>query len=150
MDQQDRITPFAEAVVETLRDMAGVESAAGDTTQANGPQDYGDVSAMLRLMGVGDGCLILSFPMATATPLAQRILDGAAELNDAMVRDCAGELANVVAGHAKALLFGTPDHFNLATPTVVSGPPTLPAGQTWQVNFSSEVGGFRLFLRLPE
>ena len=149
MDDPNQVVPFAEAVVVTLREMAGVESATGETTKFYGPPGYGDVSAVLRLMAAGEGYLILSFPTATANALARRVLDGAAELNDAMVRDCAGEVVNVAAGQAKALLFGTPEHFTLGTPMVVNGPPALPAEPTWMVDFTSEIGAFRLYLRLP-
>jgi chemotaxis protein CheX len=146
---QEQVDPFIEAVLVTLREMAGVEPAAREVRPAAGQAEFGDVSAMLLLHAGGEGYLVLSFPWATATELASRVLADAAALDDGMVRDCAGELANVVAGQAKALLFGTPDHFTFSTPTVTAGPPPVPDGNWWSVDFLSEVGPFHLHLRLP-
>jgi CheY-specific phosphatase CheX len=45
----------------------------------------------------------------------------AEQLDPAMVADCMGEIANIIAGQAKALLHGTPNHFVFSTPTVTLG-----------------------------
>lgn len=149
MDSPDRVVPFIESVGMTLREMAGIEAAPGEPKRVADLNAIGDIAAVLALMAASNGYLVLGFPIATATALAQRVLDGATELNDTMIRDCVGELANVVAGQTKTLLFGTPEHFTLSTPTVVSGPPDVPAGNWWMVDFRSEVGPFRLCLRPP-
>jgi CheY-specific phosphatase CheX len=146
---QDRAEPFVAAVLMTLREMAGVEAMAQEMSRATGPDGFGDLSAVLRLSGIGEGYLILSFPNQTARLLAVRVLNGAAPLDDELIRDCAGEVANVVTGQAKALLAGTPNRFTFSTPTVIVGPPVVPAGEWWVVGFVSEVGPFRLHLRQP-
>jgi chemotaxis protein CheX len=143
------VEPFASSVILTLREMAGVEAAVREIKQSTGQDDFGDVSAVLRLIGANEGYLALSFPNATANALAARVLSDAANVNADMIHDCIGELVNVVAGQAKALLFGTPGHFTLSTPTVVLGVPELPAGTRWMAEFVSEVGEFRLHVRLP-
>jgi CheY-specific phosphatase CheX len=57
------------------------------------------------------------FPAVTATALAARVLcDAAIEPDADLARVCLGEIANIVAGQAKALLAGTPLHFSLSAP----------------------------------
>jgi CheY-specific phosphatase CheX len=45
-------------------------------------------------------------------------LPAGTELNDGIVNDVAGELANVIAGQAKTMLKGTPYHFTMSIPAV--------------------------------
>lgn len=141
--------PFAEAVAITLREMAGVEAAARGAAPATGPGGFADISAVLRLSTGGEGYLVLSLPAATAAALAARILGDAVEPDEAMARDCAGELANVIAGQAKAMLVGSPHHFTFGTPRVAAGDPGLPPGDRWVAEFVSELGEFSLHLCLP-
>ena len=66
--------------------------------------------------------LVLSFPAQTAAALAGRVLAEVAQApDDDLVRDCMGELANVIAGQAKTLLAETPYQLLLATPSILSG-----------------------------
>ena len=144
------IGPFAEAVAVTLREMAGVEAVVRDAAPAAGPAGFGDVSAVLRLSTGGEGYMVLSLPAATAAALAGRVLGGViGEPDAAMVLDCAGELANVIAGQAKTMLVGTPHHFTFSTPRVADGDPGLPAGEWWVAAFLSDAGEFSLHLCLP-
>jgi chemotaxis protein CheX len=143
------IGPFAEAVAIALREMAGVEAVVRDAAPVTGPDGFSDVSAVLRLSTGGEGYMVLSLPTATATALATRVLADAAEPDDEMVRDCAGEMANVIAGQAKTMLVGNPHHFTFSTPRVASGDPGLPPGERWVATFVSEAGEFSLHLCLP-
>jgi chemotaxis protein CheX len=142
------IESFATATAATVREMASIEVVPGEPGGSAGPA--GDWVAVLRLTGQREGCLALAFPRSTARALAERILQGTgAVLDDALVRDCLGELANVVAGQTKALLYGTPAHFTLATPTVTADSPDLPKDGWQKVDFKSEAGEFQLHLRPP-
>ena len=143
------IGPFAEAVSISLREMAGVEAVVRGAAPAAETDGFGDVSAVLRLSTGGEGYMVLSLPFATAAALATRILADVGAPDDAMVRDCAGEMANVIAGQAKAMLVGSPHHFTFSTPRVASGDPGLPPGDRWVAAFVSEVGEFSLHLCLP-
>lgn len=136
----ERLEPFIEAAVATLREMAGVEAVA--TGSGTSPGSESDVIAELLLMGNPDRRLVLAIPRQTAAELARRILaEAGEEADDDMIRDCAGELANVIAGQAKTLLFGTPHHFTLATPTVRFGTVKLEGAA---VQFQSDAGEFAL------
>ena len=53
----------------------------------------------------------------------ERLADPAAA--EPLVADCIAELANLVAGRAKALVYGTPAHFLLGTPSLAPPPPGL-------------------------
>lgn len=142
---------LGEAVAVALRELAGVEAVAGDARGVSGTEGFADVSAVLAVTTRdGDGYFVMSFTDRVGTTLAKRVLaEFAAEPGAAMVRDCLGEVVNVVAGQAKTLLSGTPAHFTLATPTVVTGAPTLPAPERLLVPFGSELGEFALHVRLP-
>lgn len=147
---EELIGPFAEAVAVTLREMAGVESVLREFAPVAEPGGFAGVSAVLRLSNAGPGYLVLSLPLATAASLARRVLGEVAdEPDETMVRDCAGELANVIAGQAKAMLFGTPHHFTFSTPAVSLGDPGLPPAGQWVATFASEAGEFSLHLWLP-
>jgi CheY-specific phosphatase CheX len=111
----------------------------------------GDLTAVLELRSATIGPLVLSFPEATALALARRaVAEAADELDEALMRDCLGESANVIAGQAKALLLGTPDHFALSTPRVTAegeGPAAEVGG--WLIAaFESDAGAFALGLGL--
>jgi CheY-specific phosphatase CheX len=143
------IEAFAAAVPATLREMAGVEVVVRDTVRASGGEGPADVSAALRLDGGVERWLVLSFPLGTAAALARRVLaEVGGEPDAGMVRDCACELANVIAGQAKALVFGTPHHFTLSTPTVLTAGQVGTAGRT-VIRFDSEAGEFTLHLGPP-
>jgi CheY-specific phosphatase CheX len=149
------IEAFTTAVATTLREMAGVEVVVRGTFRAAGGEGLPDLSIALRLEADTDGLLILSFPSGTAAALTRRVLAGvgggmeAGGPDEAMIRDCAAELVNVTAGQAKALLFGTPHHFTLSTPTVLTaGSRGAPAGR-WVVGFDTDAGPFTLHLSPP-
>jgi chemotaxis protein CheX len=142
---------FAAAVPFAVREMAGVEVAPKNPRPATDADGFADVSVAVRLTTAGgEGRLILSFSQGTAAALARRVLAGVVgDADQAMIRDCMGEVANVVAGQAKALLYGTPSHFTLSTPTVLSdGAAGVPEG-TWVIGFDSDVGAFAAHVCTP-
>ncbi|MCI0699863.1 MAG: chemotaxis protein CheX [Planctomycetia bacterium] len=145
------IGALAEAVSTALREMAGAEPALRDSYSATGREGFADVSALLSVTtATGEGYLVLSATEPVATALARRVLAGSGrELDAGVIRDCLGEVVNVIAGQAKTLLFGTPYHFILSTPTVGSGIPSLGNTQRWVANFDSDFGELTLHVRLP-
>src|SRR5262249_13202885 len=115
------------------------------------PPALRDVSAVVRLRSATEGYLALGFPQQTAAALAQRMLSGVLkEIDAALIRDCVGEIANVVAGQAKALLAGTPYQFPFSLPGVVGGgAPDLgsnPDGECLVVVFGRDLGEFAMQL----
>lgn len=140
---RELVEAFTEAVPLALREMAGVEAVARDSQPAGVADGFVGLAAIIRLTAAaGEGQLILSFPERTAAELARRVLAGTTEEPAAdVIGDCMGEVANVVAGQAKALLVGSPAHFTLSTPTVRTGPGEMPDGR-WVIRFDSEAGEF--------
>jgi chemotaxis protein CheX len=150
--KQELLEPFIDAVTLTFSEMAGAEVSAQGVYQKGGGTTLGEVSAVLRLAGT-DGTLVLGFPRTTALALTERILASLPEAADEnMQNDCVGEIANVVAGQAKALLAATPYHFYFSTPTVLTGlrQDISPRAdrKCLIVVFGSELGDFALQLLL--
>ena len=145
------LAALAEAVAVALRELAGVEAAPRAARTASGPEGFADVSAVLAVTTrAGPGYFVLSFGDEHGAALAKRVLaDLGAAPEPGVIRDCLGEVVNVVAGQAKTLLFGTPMHFTLATPAVVAGVPALANLERLLVTFVGELGEFALHVRLP-
>ena len=139
---RELVEAFAEAVPFALREMVGVEAVARGSRPATAADNAADVSAVVRLAAAdGESRLIVCFPEQTAAELARRVFAGIVmEVTADLVRDCVGEVANVVAGQAKVLLVGKPAHFTLATPTVHDGPVDSDGG--WVIRFESDAGAF--------
>lgn len=137
---------FAAAVPFALGELAATEAVLRESRPAAGDR-FAAVAAAVRLSAAGGtGRVVLSLPADTAAALARRVLAGAVDEPAAdVVADCAGEVANVVAGQAKALLVGNPAHFNLSTPT----PPAEPAAAGWVLEFDSDAGPFAVYLEPP-
>src|SRR5262249_58912846 len=99
------------------------------------------------------GMLVLAFPTQPAQARARRVLaETAVAVDDALVRDCLGELANVTAGQAKAMLHGSPFRITFATPRVASSASRSDMAwpsENWLVALlTSELGDFALQLCL--
>jgi chemotaxis protein CheX len=151
--REQLLEPFISGASLTLAELAQTELAVRSVYRTALPRTLGDISAVLGLTAEGGEVLVLSFPAPTAAALAGRVL---AEVNvvpdDDLVRDCIGELANVIAGQAKTLLAETPYRLILATPSVLAGP-GLEVGsrqdiQALVVVFGSDAGEFALQLCL--
>jgi chemotaxis protein CheX len=149
--RESLLEPFISAVCVTLREMMGIEAAALTSHRTAVCQTSDDVSTVLPLTFPTGGALVLSFPGPTAAALAQRMLaEVTTVVDDEMIRDCVGEIANVSAGQAKALLHGTRYQFAFTTPQIVAGAgQEVVPGQDLDclvAGFGSEVGEFTLRL----
>jgi len=147
--REQLLEPFISAANLTLTELAHTEPVVRSVYRTALPRTLGDVSAVLGLTAKGGEVLVLSFPAATASALAERILAEVEQVpDDELVRDCMGELANVIAGQAKTLLAETPYQLILATPVVLSGPGlevgARPGVESLNVVFASDCGDFAL------
>lgn len=150
MESSDgRLEPFIEATVTALGEMAGVEVFARDVASMT-DVPCGDVAVALRLLAAKPGWLVLGAPSESALAITRRVLSGIDGDPDAeATRDCMAEVLNVLAGQAKALVFGSDRHFDLATPTAVT-PGLFAETAEWHVvPFDSAVGPFTLYVRPP-
>jgi CheY-specific phosphatase CheX len=142
---------FVSATQTALLEMAGVNVTLrlGDTPWHG--EGLTGIWSMVELSNPGR--LLLQFPLSTATALAKRMLaDHAEAWDDGLVRDCAGEVANVIAGQAKALAAETPMRFAFSVPQVGMGrQPEHGANERGEqviVPFDSDVGSFEFRLNL--
>jgi len=151
--RKNLLEPFIESTSITLQEMAGVKVSVNSVYQKSNYKLFGDISAIIGFVAPGEGALVLSFPEATANAVVQRVLAGIADHPDNdMIRDCVGEIINVVAGQAKGILAPTKYHFSFSTPTIISGTNHeirhKPNMACMVIAFGSEVGPFALQLCL--
>jgi chemotaxis protein CheX len=147
------LNPFIAATGAALGEMASTGVVVRTVSRGPGRHPSGNVCAELRFTSGIEGSLILIFPEGTAVALAKRMLAGVStEVDAQLIRDCMGEIGNVVAGQAKALLAATPYHFTFSLPRVTDVEdfqlPPLP--NCLVVAFNCDLGEFalELFLRL--
>jgi chemotaxis protein CheX len=125
---EELLTPFVTAVETALREVARTDVAVRLTYQLRSIRCEGEVVAMLDLTSATARCMSLGMSAKTAAALARRMLSNALpNPGDALIRDCVGEIANVAAGQAKAILHGTQHAFTFGTPRMATST-DLPAG----------------------
>lgn len=145
------IEAFSNAVAVALAEMAGVEMVLLEWSEISGPHEVEGISAILTPTLSSDGMLFLSMSESAAAALAGRIL-AAADIHEpdtTMIRDCIGEVANIVAGQAKTNLYGTPWHFSFSAPWP-EVPKTLTFKNALRLQFKCDVGDLLLIADLPE
>ena len=146
------VEPFITATRVALGEMAATEVAVRAVYQTALHYTLGDIAAVLGLQSATEGFLVLGFPRRTAEALAGRILAGVKdEVDENLIRDCVGEMGNVVAGQAKAILAETPYRFTFSLPEIVVGTKELlprPGLDCLVVAFGSDPGEFTLQLFL--
>jgi chemotaxis protein CheX len=151
--RENLLEPFIAATCTTLGEMNGIEVVVKSVSQSTADEPGEVVTAVLELVSEAIGRLVLRFPRQTAVAFARRFLAGVKdEIDEDLTRDCIGEIANVVAGQAKAMLAETAYRFAFSIPrVVVADCPELRTrvGQKCLViSFSSCLGGFTLQLFL--
>jgi chemotaxis protein CheX len=150
---QNLVEQLATAVCQALVEMTGVEFTRRSAEDREAPAALGDIVATLELSGPFAGLLVMSFGTQAAEALAARVLaEVHEEVTPALVRDCMGEITNVIAGQAKALLKGTPYHFTFSAPVVVAAADFNPSAASLGalvLTFDSAVGGCALQLCMP-
>ncbi|HPU96821.1 MAG TPA: chemotaxis protein CheX [Candidatus Hydrogenedentes bacterium] len=117
------VQQFDQGVKDTLQSMAGVRAVRVDAWIKDGHAMYGDVSAIIGLSGPVKGTCALSMPGDLVRRLICRMLgmEENAPVSETDIRDGAGELVNMTAGRAKALLQHTPYKFDITLPTIITG-----------------------------
>jgi len=139
---QQVVDAFVTATTTAVGEWIGADIAVRSATLSSPEQPPGTILARIDLDGERLCRLTMSFPPSTAVALAQRALrDAAIDPDLDLVRDCIGEIANIVAGQAKALLAGTPLHFSFSPPKFDPGPNTG-AFQRVAIGFVCELGEF--------
>src|SRR5262245_47953055 len=147
------VEPFIAATNAALSEMVGAEAIVQNVRQQTNPAPLNDITAVVEITATTNGFLVLSFPKPTAAALTARILAGTAQAPDEnLIRDCVGEMANVIAGQAKALLAGGPYQCTFSIPKVLAGASDFRPPQRSNclvISFRSDKGEFALQLLRP-
>ena len=139
-----------EAAVVAFREVARTDVIPISCDRASKSSDITHRTAFIELtFPAGRGLLALGVSDAIAVALARRVLAGEVSVIDGdLAADCLGEIANVIAGHGKALLSGTDGHYVFGTPKIFAGPaPATPFGPSldWHtLVFQSDLGEITL------
>lgn len=141
------INPFIEAVDTVFTTMLDVKPKRKGLKVSDGKAKEAVITSLVGFSGQVSGVVVLRFPPPTALSLAGRMLGAElTEMNDE-VTDAVAELANMVAGSAKAKFQHDPP-LELGLPTVVDGTSyqlRYPSKSVWlEVPFSSGAGDFTM------
>ena len=113
------INPFITSVMSLFDTMLGVQLTRGEPFLKGNTVPEHDVSGMIGLTGRAKGIVVLSLSKESALRATEALLaERPEDINDDVV-DAVGEMANIVAGGAKAQL--TELAMSLSLPTVVTG-----------------------------
>ncbi len=117
------IAPFIQATQETFETMVGFKVRRRDAWIKDGYTMYGEISGVIGLSGATAGTCAISMPLNMAVHAVGAMLDESLEPDSSqgVVRDGVGELINMIAGRAKALLSKTSYKFDITLPTIISG-----------------------------
>jgi len=148
------LEPLIAAARAALGEMTGAQADVQAIYCQATPHVLGDIAAVFTIASETSDFLVFGFPKQTAAALTSRIMSAVnTDVDENLIRDCVGEIANVVTGQTKALLAESPYQLGFVMPqTVVNSADFRP--QTGQdglvVVFGSEYGEFavQLFVEL--
>ena len=141
------INPVLDSIVNILVTMANLEPVAGKPSIKSDNISLGVVTGMIDLAGKqANGSVAISFSREAAFEIVKRMLRTEPAEVDEMVRDLVGEIANMIAGGAKAKLQDKGYDFELSLPTVFAGEDHevnhSVSGTTVVLPFKTDVGDF--------
>lgn len=116
------INPFCESVTELFRTMLDADVTLGKPAIS---QDdlAADASAVIGFSGDAVGCVILCFPLQTAVATVSAFAGEDLAADDECFSDALGEMANIVAGQAKARMEDL--KISISLPCVIMGKDTV-------------------------
>ena len=113
------INPFIAAVKHVFKTMLQADIMVSKARLKGKDEPCPDVSAVIGLSGDAVGSVVLAFPMSTATRSAGQFAGTPMTPDHEDCADALGELANMVAGQAKAHLDGL--SVSISLPNVIVG-----------------------------
>jgi chemotaxis protein CheX len=116
------INPFITATLQTLEVMAGMRPTRGSPFAKADCVAKGDISGVIGLAGDDTvGSVAITFPEGLAKRIYASMVGEEAPSLTAEVKDAVGEVANMIAGGAKAVLAQGGHSFRIAIPAIVVG-----------------------------
>ncbi len=146
------INPFITSTRAAFATMLGLVVTRGEIAAKQNRQPYHEISGIITLSGKATGTVVLSVDREVALRVTEKMLGERPDNIDDYVIDAIGEMANIVAGGAKAHL----DQFELrvSLPTVIVGKSHIldfPSGTTpITIPFRSEWGPVAIEVGLVE
>lgn len=113
------INPFIESVCNTMKTMCSLEVTVGKPSVKIDDDPGADVSSVIGFSGDAAGSLVLHFRFETASMIASAFAGMEITPEHADFADAIGELANMIAGGAKAKFDGL--MVNISLPNVIVG-----------------------------
>lgn len=113
------INPFIASVKNVFKTMLKTDLLVSKPLIKGKDEVFADVSAVIGLSGQATGCVVLSFPSSTAVRVASTFAGTEMDQNHPDFADALGELANMVAGHAKAQIHDY--EISISLPSVIIG-----------------------------
>ena len=141
------INPVLETLVNVLSTMANMPAQMGKPRLKTDELALGEISGVMTLNSSRlRGSLAISYSHAVIIVITNRLLGEEVADIEAMTRDMAGEMTNMVAGGAKHLFAEEGYDFDMSTPDILSGKDHIIKhglqGQTVVLPFSAESGDF--------
>jgi chemotaxis protein CheX len=146
----DFINPFITATRQLMTTMAGIkEFKKAELSAEHELVSSFDVSAAIGLTGSAQGTIVLSFSEAIAIEILARLIGEKVTKFDKDVCDAVGEMVNIIAGSASALLpQSSGSVIDRSIPSVILGrghkiyhPPNIPC---INIFFQTEIGAFAM------
>lgn len=113
------INPFVRAIKRVFETMVHTTLQVGKPALKAATSHSPDVSGVIGFSGDAAGCVILSFPMEVACRVASSFAGTPMTQEHPDFADAIGELANMVAGGAKAQFEGL--NISISLPSVIVG-----------------------------
>lgn len=143
------INPFLASVNDVFKTLLQAWVRRGEVSVQHGAVPTECLTALIGLSGSARGVVTVVLPVRTAMAIVNRMLGEEYQTVNDDVVDGLAELANLVAGGAKARLCdGTAEPIDLGLPTVISGDGfavRYPSNTAWlEIPFESQLGVFSL------
>jgi len=113
------INPFIGAIQNLFKTMLETEVLVGSPSLKDKGERSADISALIGFSGDAAGIVALCFSNQVAAKVASKFADAEVTVDEPDLGDALGELANMVAGQAKAKMDGL--NITITLPMVVAG-----------------------------
>ena len=115
----EHINPFLTSTIAAFETMLGCALTRGTPFVKKGSQPEHEVSGVIGLSGQAKGTVVLGLGREAALSATEALLQERPPEINADVTDAVGELANIIAGSAKAKLESL--QLSVSLPTVITG-----------------------------
>lgn len=115
------INPFIGATLHVLETIASTKAEAGKLYLKKDQMAKGDVSAVIGLSGEAKGTISVSFTKACIFSIVSKMFGEQVNELNSEIQDAAGEIANMISGHARQKLEEMGQSMTAAIPSVVIG-----------------------------